>query len=655
VLDSDFAKVKDRSASGIAFALGGAIKAAGFTFAEMCAALRQCPRTASWAQTKGEAAGGRELERIWQRAHPDVSATAEPLAEPRPLFTSIDAPLAFPMDALGAVLGPAAEAVQQATQAPPAICAQSVLGVAALAVQPFANVILPTGQARPVSLYLMTIAASGERKSSADELAMRGVRARERMLADGYQDAYRRYRNELDLWKRARERILSPPKNSQARTDPEAELERLGAEPQPPVKPIIVMNEPTWEGLVKLLPEAEPSLGLFSAEGGGFIGGHGMSDDARMRTAAGLSEAWDGVPIRRVRGGDGAAVYHGRRLSLHLMVQPEVAQMVTADTAIAGEGGQGLLNRILVCHPASTAGTRLFREVSAATERAVDAFADRVATLLSAPKPLAEGQKQVLQPRPLPLSPEARALWIAFHDENEVALAPTGRFRAVAGFANTVPEHAARLAAVQTLIEDPDAKEMSAAAMANGIALATFYRAEALRLVQGSQVPAGLRAAERLRVWLCGWPEDVVSLPDIYQRGPNPLRAAAEARAAVAVLVEHGWLAPEGEGDVGGKRRKEVWRVVRRSPEAGAVPGDAQGDRICRFGRPELRSAPSPASAGEGWGEGGKPRNRRLATLGSGCASPLTQPSPPQRRGRGQMQSPWGDAAPDQAGEAASE
>jgi hypothetical protein len=66
-----------------------------------------------------------------------------------------------------------------------------------------------------------------------------------------------------------------------------------------------------------------------------------------------------------------------------------------------------------------------------------------------------------------------------------------------------------------------------------------------------------------------------------------------------------------------------------------------QGDRLCRSGRPELRSAPSPASAGEGWGEGGKPRSRRLARLGSGCASPLTQPSPPQARGRGHMQSPW--------------
>lgn len=568
--------MKDQSGSGIAFAFGGAIKAAGFTFAEMCAALRQCPRTASWAKAKGEAAGGREFDRIWSRAQPGPAA-ASAMSSPRPLFTPIDKPEPFPMHALGSVLGPAAEAVQQATQAPAAICAQSVLGVAALAVQPFANVVLPTGQARPVSLYLMTIAASGERKSSADEQAMLGVRARERMLADGYQDAYRDYRNDLDVWKRARERILAG--KGSGKRDTKEQLAALGAEPAPPVKPLIVMTEPTWEGLVKLLPEAEPSLGLFSAEGGAFLGGHGMSEDARMRTAAGLSEAWDGVPIRRVRGGDGAAVYHGRRLSLHLMVQPEVALMVTGDTAIAGEGGQGLLNRFLVCHPESTAGTRLFRDVLPETERTLQTFAADVAGLLSAPKPLADGQRHVLEPRALPLSPEARALWIAFHDENEIALGPSGAFAAVAGFANKAPEHAARLAAILALFAEPDEAEISAEAMAHGITLATFYRAEALRLVRGSQVPAGLRAAERLRVWLCdGWPEDVVSLPDVYQRGPYPVRNAAEARAAVDVLVKHGWLVPEGEGDVGGKRRKEVWRVMRCSSEAGTGREEADPD-----------------------------------------------------------------------------
>ena len=52
-----------------------------------------------------------------------------------------------------------------------------------------------------------------------------------------------------------------------------------------PRKPIILVSEPTPEGLVKLLAEGQPSAGLFSAEASTFIGGHGMTAESRLRTA----------------------------------------------------------------------------------------------------------------------------------------------------------------------------------------------------------------------------------------------------------------------------------------------------------------------------------------------------------------------------------
>lgn len=560
LLSSGFATVHDQSRSGIAFALGCALKEAGFSFSDMCAALRAHPRTSEWAATKGAEIGGRELGRIWKNCdQPGEECASEQPGEPRPLFRDPEKPQPYPVDALGPVLAPVARAIEDGTQAPPAICAQAALGVAALAVQPFADVLLPTKQARPLSLYLMTIAASGERKSSADEWAMQGVRVRERSLADGYEEAKQKHRNEHDAWTKARKDVLDKTKNAAARVQALAEL---GPEPKPPVKPLIVVSEPTWEGLVKMMPEAEPSLGLFSSEGGAFLGGHGMSDDAKARTAAGLSEAWDGTPIRRVRGGDGASVFHGRRLSAHLMVQPNVAELLVSDPLISGAGGQGLTNRFLMVQPESTAGKRLFRDMTPEAERTLHAFRDRVAMLLAAEKPLADGQRDVLTPRALPLSAEARRMWIAFHDANESELGEGGRFRAVAGFANKAPEHAARLAAVLTLIEDQDAPEVPAEAMANGIRLVEHYRAEALRLVQEADVPEHLKAAERLRVWLIeNWKKEVVSLPEIYQRGPYALRTAAAARAAAGVLVQHGWLVPADP--LPGTKAKEVWHVVR--------------------------------------------------------------------------------------------
>jgi Protein of unknown function (DUF3987) len=87
---------------------------------------------------------------------------------PRPLTREIAPATPFPVEALGKVLGNAAKAIQDRTQAPMAIGAQSVLATAALAVQGHANVLLPTRQKRPLSLYMITIAESGERKTSCD-------------------------------------------------------------------------------------------------------------------------------------------------------------------------------------------------------------------------------------------------------------------------------------------------------------------------------------------------------------------------------------------------------------------------------------------------------------------------------------------------------
>ena len=81
--------------------------------------------------------------------------TPEP---PRPLMRELPPAEPFPVDALGGVLKDAAEAIHDRTQAPMAICAQSVLATACLAAQGHVDVELPTGQRRPVSCYFLTVA-----------------------------------------------------------------------------------------------------------------------------------------------------------------------------------------------------------------------------------------------------------------------------------------------------------------------------------------------------------------------------------------------------------------------------------------------------------------------------------------------------------------
>ena len=259
--------------------------------------------------------------------------------QPKPLMRPAGEPEAFPVHALGDILGGAARAIVDRVQVPDAMAAQSVLATASLASQGLVDIELPTGQRRPVSCFFITIAASGERKSASDSIATLPIDKREKELRQRYQterDDYEMKREAFDDQRRSIQKV----KNKKER---EEELVALGSPPSRPLEPLLTCPEPTIEGLHRLLAEGQPSLGLFSDEGGQFIAGHGMSDENRLKTSAALSSLWDGDPVKRVRGGDGVVILPGRRVSMHLMAQPDAAARWLSDPVLAD---QGLLSRL---------------------------------------------------------------------------------------------------------------------------------------------------------------------------------------------------------------------------------------------------------------------------------------------------------------------
>lgn len=484
---------------------------------------------------------------------------AEPVSTPEPLPLRRALPPAepFPLAALGPVLENAARAIMDRVQCPDAIAAQSVLGAASLAAQAHADVIIPaTGHARPLSLFLVTVAASGERKSAADGEALAPLHRREEALRDQYTRARPSYENAVAAWDEARRRALITAKGDFAAG--RDALDAIGLPPVSPPAPMLLVREPTLGGLHKLFGEAEPSLGLFSDEAGGFLGGHGMSEENRLHMAAGLSELWDGAPIRRVRVGDGASILPGRRLAAHLMVQPGVADRLLSNVEL---GQQGLLSRMLVASPVSLAGTRMQRAADLRSRSALDAYSSRLSELLELEAPKHNGG---LQPRRLELDSRAADLWCVFTDETERQLGPGGTLEPVRGFANKLPEHACRLAAVVRLAETPQAGSIDRETMERGITLARFYASEALRLFHTGAIPPEVAQAELLLSWLqIEWREPLVGISHVYQRGPNSIRTKVKARAAIGVLEEHGWLhLVDGGAEIDGKRHRDVWRIV---------------------------------------------------------------------------------------------
>jgi hypothetical protein len=479
---------------------------------------------------------------------------------PRPLMRGLPPADPFPIDALGEVLAPAARAIHDRVQAPLAICGQSVLAAATLAVQGHTDIELPTGQKRPLTNYYLTIAATGERKTAVDTEALWPVRRREAALQDAHVAELHDYENSRLAWDKARDAATKNAKPKGDRAAIKILLDLLGPAPVAPLVPLLTCSEPTYEGLCRLFIVGQPSLGIFASEGGQFIGGHGMSDDAKLRTAAGLSAVWDGEAIKRVRA-DGTVVLPGRRLAMHLMAQPDVASAMLNDPLLAD---QGMLSRVLTTAPDAASGTRIWREPSPQSDATMKRYGTRLLDILELSLPLADGAQNTLAPRTLPLSALAYRLWIGFYDHVEKRIDPTGELEPVRGLANKLPEHAARIAAVLAMVRDIDAREVSATVMEAGIVLAQHYATEALRLYGASRVNAELRLALNLLNWLLSRNKPVVSLPCIYQHGPGAIRDKAKAAKVTAILEDHGYLIRIEKGtEIEGKWRHDAWRVVR--------------------------------------------------------------------------------------------
>lgn len=394
----------------------------------------------------------------------------------------------FPFDALGPILGPAARAIHRDVQAPDAVAAGSVLAAASLAAQSHADIVMPHGQRAPLSLFIATGACSGERKSAADQIVQREVEEVRRDQARNY------------LAERAA---------------------ASGEKDAPKIKArSLTIGKATVEGLQMIL-QHQSHVGLFSAEGGEMLGGHSLREERRSAGLAWLLKAWGGETLDALTKGDGLSILLGRRVALHVMVQPVLLRTLLSDPLAQG---QGLLARCLIAQPESLAGTRMFRDTDPSASGEVQAFHSHLRELLRRPPILMEGGDGCeLRPRALAMSTEARALWIEFHNEIERAQGHDGELEHARAFASKAPEHAARIAGVLQMVSSPDAGTLSADAMDCGMAAAMFYVGEHVRLTGASIADRHTSLMRTLLEWMRGQGASVLHR-DVLQRTPRPVR-----------------------------------------------------------------------------------------------------------------------------------
>lgn len=475
---------------------------------------------------------------------------------PEPLRRPLPPAEPYPLEALGSVLGAAAERIHDVVQAPPELCGQAVLAAASLATQAHADVEID-GRIEPLSLWCVTIAESGERKSGVYDQALKAHADYQKDLVSKHHDELKAYKLEQQAYETACKQFTQGKKAGASRESIYQGLSDQGAEPEAPLLPVILMQEPTLEGVHKLMEKGNPSIGLFSDDGAEFLGGHAMSKDNRAKSAAGFSKLWDRGEFSRVRAGDGAGQFYGKRMALHLMIQPVIAESVLSDDVLKG---QGFLARCLLAYPASRIGQRQYRPIDLSTDPAMLRYWGRMTELLRMPPPLAIDTRNQLAPRRMNLDHEAHWAWIGLHDAIESATPDA--YVNVKAWASKAPAQALRIAGVLTLAENPAAVSIGVDAILRAGQLVDYYMSEAARLAGVAMIPLDVKNAELLHKWAIERNKAYFHSREVINGGPNALRTREIFDRAVGQLTRAGWVNPVDGGMVmDGAHRERVWQV----------------------------------------------------------------------------------------------
>ncbi|MEI6560191.1 MAG: YfjI family protein, partial [Rhodospirillaceae bacterium] len=305
--------------------------------------------------------------RAYAEAAADQAANdrSDTWAPPQPI-ASKSAPMPYPVDALPEMIRAAITEVQGFVQSPVAMVASSALGVASVACQGLVDIRRTEGLSGPVSLSLLGIADSGERKTSGDGHFKRPLTEYERERLEFTSPQIENHKADSAIWKSKQEALHEKLKaNIKTGKDTkviEADLRDLEMnKPTKPRVPCIVRTDDTPENLAYSLMHEWPSAGVMSSEAGLVFGGHAMGENSIMRNLSLLNLLWDGGEHNIGRRTSASFKLHGARLSVSLQVQEATLRDFFGRSGNLARG-IGFFARFLIYWPESTQGTRWFRE-----------------------------------------------------------------------------------------------------------------------------------------------------------------------------------------------------------------------------------------------------------------------------------------------------
>ncbi|MFL9907350.1 DUF3987 domain-containing protein [Paraburkholderia sp. RL17-337-BIB-A] len=478
------------------------------------------------------------LPRVGARAAatPKDGGESSEWPEPQSLASTTDA-LEYPVEALPPCIRTAVEEVQGFVQAPLPMVASSAIAALSLSIQALVDVERAGRLAGPASLFMLTIAESGERKSTSDGFFTAAVREYQSEQQQLFAPVLKDFKADLQAWEAetggVKEKIKQEAKNRKPTDALKADLRDLeNDKPEPPRVPRLLYGDVTPEALAFSLGKQWPSGGVVSAEAGIVFGAHGMGADSVMRNLATLNVLWDGSNLTIDRRTSESYEVRGARLTVALQVQAATILSFFERSGTLARG-TGFLARFLIAWPQSTQGTRLFKEAPEHWPH-MATFNQRIAEILRTPVPIDDDGH--LQPQMLTLAPDTKAAWVAFHDAVEVQLRDGGDLHDVRDVASKSADNAARLAALFHVFSGATGP-IGLDAFESASSIVAWHLSESKRFFSELALPDDVADAARLDAWLIehcrAERTQMVSKRHAQQFGPlrkaDPLSAALKA------------------------------------------------------------------------------------------------------------------------------
>lgn len=338
----------------------------------------------------------------------------------------------YPIEILPEVIKDAILCIHEYIKVPIPIAANSVLFAINFIVQRKYDTTNFSYQRMPCSLYFLSQAESGDRKTTADNIALK-------VLHESEKKNILQYKEKLKLWKQQR--------TNEKNANPE------------PLNPKRIFSESTLEPLIGgFIRDEYKDIALSSSDGADFLCGHNFKAENSKASMASLTKLFDGISVERNRSKsneEGSGVTYDARLCVHLMGQANVIKDVLANPAMTGIG---LLPRFIFCAPQSLVGRRLLTEEDMDINimddiRLKQYYAQCQKLLGDWIQPLGKVSNQDYERKLIGINKEARELWRNIFNFFEIE-SGKGLYKNHRAFASRAGELVIRLSATLAAFEE---------------------------------------------------------------------------------------------------------------------------------------------------------------------------------------------------------